>query len=378
LQDLDQLVADDDLSSLLHTRRNGANAAAFDARLSGIQENMRWLVEMDDTPAPRRLIGFNDGRLVALDFSPADQGFAIEGNWAGYGDASGTVFRSGTVRGNAEWDDRTKVLVGTLVFVNDFDGATLETTIVATPSDSRMTDVQFAYEFEQSEFLTPLLFQELAPRDTGWATAFETLLPVYKDGASVARLGSLAEESASPRVVLDHSAWRRTLEKGEPLPEDVLLGVPRAAAPILRTSVTDAMLQLEIQVGIPESALPVHIELEVVRSFLVPISQSPVFRLIHFPDEDSKLEYYGVEPLAALSSSSEVEWEFDDGAATIHVEIPFDVFALNPAAPEARERIRLGAAIISDQDASNGEIVAHWGFPRDGVAKHGAIVHFID
>ncbi len=377
-QNLTTLTGGDRLASLLLTTRSDENQSAFDARLPEMGENMHWLVKIDDQGVPSKALSFNDARLMRLDFALAGERYAVTGNWAGYADAGGTVFRSGVVRGDVEWQDKSKVLLGTLSLINDRDGAVLVTTVTARRAEERITDVQFAFLIEESEILMPMVRHELAPRGQEWASAFDSLFPVFENGIATARLSDATDARGSSGLTLSRGARERIVSTGQSIPEDMLLGLPRNLAPILRTSVDEEVLMLKLQSTIPTDMEPVHLELEVVKDLLVPVSSSPLFRLFHYADDESTLEFYGADPPVAVPTACIARAEIIEGVATFEIAIPFDVFGINPSAPTNGDRIRVGAAIISDSANYSGETVAQWGFPSDGVAKHGAIVQFID
>jgi hypothetical protein len=372
MQDLYALFPSERIETLLDTRNSALDQIVLSPRGPGVEDGMLWLTTLDDDSVPTSVTSFGAGVLSQMELVPAERGYAVTGNWAEYSDSGGTVFRHGSVTGMLDWQPAAKALVGNLGWIDQLDGSIREMGVSAIPAPEVRTRTRFGYLIEASEVLTPLLYLEMIPRQLEWAASIDRLTPVYGGGRAVVEIesGALSE--------INYNRLRRMLEGGEPKPTDCIVGIPVDRTPVIRTAVVDDGLQLDLLVTVADADLPLRVEAALVKDFLVPLSASPTLNVTHFLEDGTTLETYDSLMPESADARCGVTAEIVDDVLTARFTIPFTAFVLNPEAPGSDDTMRLAAAVVSEAETAKDQVIAHWGFPEDGVSKHGAIIRFID
>lgn len=376
-QDLASLAAVDHLDSLLHTTKQQATQIVLTAQFpeNGPNAVEHWLVSMSESNLPNAIAGYGHSRLLRMALEKDGSALKVSGNWAGYDDSMGTVFRRGQIKGRLHWQEGSKILMGSLSFIGDHDGTVYETVVSAIPGEGNETDTQFIYDFEDSELLAPLIYNELRPRNDEWADRFDEMVPAFVGGFATASMPAGLSATAS-NDDFTYAELARLAVNGNLLPKDSIVGMPHRLMPIARFSLREDSLMMDIACKLPGKLQDVRLELQIVRTLLVPVSSSPVLTLVHHTRGNVGSEYYGLPDAAPTSRLCTVRPERIDDALIFHVSIPYEAFRINPEAPQPGERARVAAGIYSDDELGESRLIAHWGFPGDGVVKHGAVLRF--
>jgi len=373
-QDLSLLAAGANLDSLLYATKRDSNQVVMTAQYSGGESDPteRWLVSMTEKNLPTAIVGYSESRLFHIDLERNSRAYTVTGDWAGFGDTMGTVFRRGTIRGQLHWQEATNILLGNLSFVGHHDGAVQETAVSAIAGGKNETDTHFIYHLEESDLLTPLLYNELRPRSATWADKFDAMIPSFSGG--IARIGMMAPNAGTaPTENLTYPALARLAEDGNAFPADMIAGIPHRLRPLARFSHADEGLTAELACKLPEDLNGIRLEIHMARTLLVPLSATPVLKLVHHTSDNVNYEYYGLPNEAPISPLCTVQSEQRDGTLTFQISIPYDAFRIYPESPQRSERMRFAAKIYGDEESN---LIAQWGFPDDGVAKHGAVLQF--
>jgi serine/threonine protein kinase len=374
VQDSSLLAAGSNLEALLHTTKRESNHVIMTARYSGPESDAteRWLVSMTDKNRPTTIAGYNDSRLFHMNLEKNETAYDVTGDWAGFGDSMGTVFRRGSIRGLLHWQEATNILLGNISFIGHHDGTVQETVVSAIAADKNETDTHFIYHLEESDHLTPLLYNELMPRNTAWSDKFDDMIPSFTGG--IARIERIVPNAETPPDAdFNYAALARLAEDGEALPINLIAGIPHGLRPLAQFSQTIDGLTAELACKLPKDSNGVRLEILMARTPLVPLSATPVLKLIHHTRDNANYEYYGLPNEAPVSPLCTVQSEQRDGTVTFQISIPYDAFRMDSDPPRPGERMRFAAKVYGSE---NSDLIAQWGFPHDGVAKHGAVLRF--
>ncbi len=377
VQDLATLDVDASLQSLVSASKDDNNATVFTARFPELAEGagQRWLVSMSDKGIPASLIGFSEARLLHVALDPSADGYRVAGNWAGYDDDHGTVFRRGTVRGQLFWEEESNILLGTVTYIGDHDGSRHDVTVSAHVQNSLETDAQFIYALESSELLPALIENELKPRNESWVEDVDQLFPAFIGGIATVRMPDRGARMGSSST-LTYSTLEKLVSERSVLPNDVIVGIPVQQSPLVRFSSDHENLSLFLACRVPAGVNNVRLEIQLARTPMVPASATPILKLIHHQDDNTYIEYYGEEGEPPESPKCSVDCKVENDNVLYSVTIPFDAFRMNPESPNLRERLRFAAAMYDEEASAESQLIAHWGFPGAGVAQHGAVIRF--
>lgn len=377
MQDLSILTAEDHLATVLDTSKIDGNNLVFSARFPGIGPDAveHWLVSMSEANAPQSILGYGDSRIIRLNLDHSADDYRVSGNWAGYEDIDGTVFRRGVVRGQLHWDEGAKGLLGTLTFIGDHDGSTRDTTVSAHVLNEMATDSRFIFNFEESDLLPALVQNELRPRNESLADLFDNLSPVFVGGSATVRMPNPNSEAISNRE-LTYSELTRIASQGAALPDDLLVGIPVQLRPFAQFSLQQENIEAYFACRVLDESHGLRLEIQLAKTLLVPVSETPVLRLVHHTQGNVSFEYYGLEDHDPNTAKCTVQSVRNEEKVIFFVSIPHDAFRLDPNSPSEGERLRFAAAIYSDEESEQSRRIAQWGFPNASVAKHGAVLRF--
>ena len=371
MQDLSTLRPEDDLEVLLGTRNGTEHQRAFTARAPGLDQDMQWLVTLDEDSTPTSILAFNDGMLSKMELSLQDKGFSITGDWASYRDPNGTVFLYGSVAGQLEWQSPERLLLGQMSWTNSLNGSSVESMVSAWPSPLQETRTAFGFQIEDSEVLTPLLHLEVLPRHHQWAHDFDALFPIYHDGRANVRFQA---NDGDTGLSWSYDALRRLISDGDGKPDDCIVGIPTSQTPIIRFKADEEALHLTLETTIASDDFPERVEFALAKDLLVPISHSPIYNVVHYLGDGTTIETYDGEIATACTATS----TRTDNTVQVKLTVPYAAFLLNPSPPRHEDTMRFNAALVGKSDNAEGKVVAYWGFPGSDIAKHGALVRFLE
>lgn len=364
-------------AELLSLRKalDGSTDLFFDTRTleTGEREAMHWWMNLPSTGNGGTISAVTERALYRLDMQVSSkEQIHLSGNWAGYLDDAGTVFRQGTVEGKGIWNSPEQQLTASLRFTNAADNVDQTSTITATRCASPVTDTSFIHHWEQEPMVQPLLFHELLPRRAVWAAQMASLLPSMVD--SVVRVPRIAIASPDLSVdgVLDEPYWKSMFfdvsgRIGE------LPAQPASSGALMKARYTeDAVL---IALSVPKGSMgSLEVSFALQPALSVPVQDSPIYRVRYRPG--AKIEEQLVQ------SGRELAWSCDWRAAHLdtgdawHVEIAIPYLNLGTlGAPAIGRPWRLNCE-ISDSAVAEGAPLCRWGFPAFKETVHGLMLFF--
>jgi serine/threonine-protein kinase len=352
--------------------RSAPAAPVFDAILqaSGHRPEERWLLTLDASGLPTHILAQSPFMLSALACEDRGAEFALQGAWAGFADARGTVYRSGSVAGRGRWLGAPPALVGTLNYVSEQDGAQEQVTFVAASRRPPQDVAQFWAETAQSEYLQPLLFRELLPRRLGWAQAFDEGLVVF--AGDYLRL-PIEDPHTTPAAIdglLAEAVWARAFT-GPDSTGIQLRGAPEHAASRLALVNTGDGIALGIRLALPSSVQSPVVDLRVLSNFAVPLSKSRQLQVI-VRDGD-------YEARLLTGAEAETAPQFSARFAALQGERYWELEGLLPYGPALRrpqsgDRWRISGRVYRAGEGE--EAIVVWGDAEGTDAAKGAVIAF--
>lgn len=347
----------------------GPDSVVLTARVGGESRHLdeRWIVERANG-VPSRIIAYGASSVSVLLLAASGQSgeFAVTGDWAGYVDAHGTVFRHGSILGTMRWQDASTSAAGILERHAEEDGSVAILPVLADGT-ATVTDVEFLYRLEESDFVLPMVWNELIPRSLHWADFLVDRLPAFPAGRIVAGTSAGRAEDFRIDGVLNEESWR-TPEAPSTGISEYLAGFPQGNGSSLILSVTEPRLFVAAKV-LAASDDALAFEIAVMPGYHVPLRESPVVRLTYRGGEVrlEGLSSAGGDPAAIDARCASA---YESGHWTAECSIPF---ARDPDVGSATEEWRLNASVRRDE----GDVVAWWGYPDPRQLNHGAVVRLV-
>jgi serine/threonine protein kinase len=139
-----------------------------------------WSFFQKDSADLMKVIGvgmsnFSTGALVPI----SGNRYQVDGNWVRILDKQATGFRSGNFSGTIRLNRSKGTLIGLLDYTCDQDGHYVARAIMG--EQDPISENPF-YQVEDSEYLLPLVYRELLPRNLSWVKEFESSLPGFASG----------------------------------------------------------------------------------------------------------------------------------------------------------------------------------------------------
>lgn len=332
-----------------------------------------WLVDLSATESPERIIVVGDGHVATMRAKPTDRPgtFELAGEWGGYADWHGTALRYGTLVGELHWTSQPFGAVGSVTYVASQDHARYESTFVASPHQSILTNSQFIYQAEKVDFLQPILINELIPRNMAWATEIVNLFPAFVDGSANVPLLDASSVSFEHDGSLTESIWSHGPKESGSV-RGVIVGRPVELEPTLRLIRTEESLLIAVESAVLEGEADLVFEFSLMQDFSIPNAESAYHHVLHNVSRQStwtRLYRNGEEtPLDSCSILSSVT----DGAWRAE-----GIFALSlPDGSMTNTETsiwRMNAVLYSTRDTRR-RVIARWGFPDEKAVHHGTVL----
>ncbi len=351
-----------ELDAFLSSRRTPrAEAVVMAAQLGNgnPSSDERWLVELADG-VPIRVSALGATTISVFQLTPAGQSgeFSVAGDWAGYADAHGTVFRHGTVRGSLRWRGDPAVAAGILERLSDVDGSAAALQVLADETADK-TDVEFLYRLEESDVHLPVLWNELVPRRMPWAEHLVDWLPAFPAGRLVAGAGEEAAGEYTIDGLPNEAFWIRGAGVGG------LPGFPPGndSAIALHVANSEVLLSARVRTDAESGALGLHAA--IMPGYSMP-NQASLTILLSYDGRDTRVTVpRGIGTATPHSSCASA---FGNGYWTVECGI---AFAREPSAAGTAEEWRLNASI---RNLESGDTLVWWGYPDEDEVHHGAVV----
>jgi serine/threonine protein kinase len=276
-----------------------------------------------------------------------NSGFAVQGHWASYSDASALFFSHGTFEGAMMPSPGMNVASLTLHFRNEIDGSVWPRTFILQENEAAWSRGKFLQRVENADFVQPMLYNELIPRNTDWASNLEAFLA----GSSTERVMVPWIRGYDPVKIdgqLTEAIWDAGYEDGA--------GRVNAEG---QEDVTLIRYTAEgVYLGVRSNSGHTAIAFSVVNHFNVPLMRSPQY-IVTFENGsvvESQCRVAGKEqtwacPWRSAESST-------DNADTFELFIPYEDFLHYTVPAEPNDRWRMNIQLLRP---AGGKPVARWG-----------------
>ncbi|MCC6696269.1 MAG: serine/threonine protein kinase [Candidatus Hydrogenedentes bacterium] len=376
----DSLAASSTIADLEALQRPfvGTRAVVLEARIHDAPTPHfveSWLVGISDSGEPQKILAISETSLAVIQLSPGERegAYAAVGDYAGYADAAASIPRYGTLRGEIAWQATVDGCMGSLVFLNEQDGHATETTVVATEHTACKTTTQFCVEMERSEYLLPILYRELLPRDFAWAREVDALLPSFERGVAHVIPRGMEDGVMAVDGILNETLWE-PLGSNETSSEYVLYGWPRAANPRMSLSIAGETLLVALTCSAGPESDAAMLDLYLQDTFPVPLSAAPALHIQYSCETSQTLAEYGTD--RSPDGVPACEFALTRKGATLAVEgkIPVQKFGRQATDIHPGERWRINAALTTTDASGQRTAFCRWGFPDETLGRHGAVL----
>ena len=327
----------------------------------------QWLL-LNGTDNSWKAVVFDDAEIWYLEATETSDGkYRIKGHWASYADSSGTQLSGGTLHGSADTFSSKAMLRANLTFLSEESGASWSYFVVAERSTPPTTDTAFLYALEATDFLQPLLYDELLPRNLPWADAVESLLPAVQGARTLVPLYDSTREEVLRGEKSGYDTNTSTRVPGS------LLGRGGLDAPLLTVRAYSDGLAITCT-GAMGIDTPFVVQMGLLRRFHIPTAASTAWV--------ATLTSSGSRRLLKLKNGQHRDttfnWEAEISRSPSEIKItwwiPYD--ALDAAQPPLRgDAWRLNCQILTQSEGVE-KLRYAWGFPALEMLYHGAILEF--
>ena len=299
-----------------------------------------------------------------------DNTLAFDGHWAEYTDTSARVFRYGSLAGTGRWYRPGEDLTVSLTFQSGQDGSTWSRSFSLKRSASAVEASAYLADMESADYIQPILYNELAPRNVPWLRAFET--EMLGRGPRRAIVAGLHPEFGSIHVDgrLDEPAWKNALHHNNE--EGALPGKPEDSGSALSFRYSGESLFVGVHAGgvLNEPRLVISLQ----NGFSLPMGSSPRWSV---QVEDGK-----IVASRHVRGARELPWECHWQVATRASEDAWEAEIVIPfadlddsIAPRPGRRWRLNCTVENGQ-GEGGPRVIRWGAEKISELEHGAVLVF--
>ena len=374
----DSLTATSTVAELEALPRNvaGASSIVLQARIHGTpaRPDETWLVGISEAGEPAKILAFSESNIAVIELSPgAEQSeYAASGNWAGYADIAGSILRYGAVQGEIMWRPEVSAFMGNLVFLDEQDGHSLGTTVIAAEHTTFRTATQFCIELERSDYLLPMLYGELLPRDLAWAHEIDAVLPSFERGAARVHAASVENGAIVVDGILGEPCWS-PLGSEDDSPEYVLNGWPRDGSPRISLSLSGDALLVGLTCAAGPEAKTAVLDLSLMEMYPIPLSAAPFLHIRYSPAASQIIGVYGAGQADGELPGCEFVSTVNGGALVMEGRIPVQAFGRQANEFASGERWRLNAVLSTADDSGKRTAVCRWGYPDEAAVRHGAV-----
>jgi serine/threonine protein kinase len=355
-----------DVNAFLSSRRGTFPGGEMSLRMSVADEDAisdeLWLMELvDDAPARIFCLGTSILSVANLDATGRAGEYTLDGAWAEYADVNGTVMRHGRARGRVHWQSSSATLAGAIDRFDETAGGIRRLSVLGVNTPP-YTDAAFFHALEESDFLLPLVWNELVTRGLTWAEDVVKLLPAFPAGSITT--GPVLESEDAIRIdgLLDDAGWAT-----DSTSDNQLAAYPPKAKAVIQFKIGPDTLYVAATTGARAPAT--SFELHLMPGYHVPMKSSPRFALAH----DGHATSFSPENVAAVRHAECVSATSSDGWV---VECAVPLAALLPRGGAADGEWRFNAEIRNSDAESDAAVLARWGFPDPSQVQHGAALGF--
>jgi len=215
---------------------------------------------------------FSSARLVPL---PNDR-YEIIGGWARILDAKATGIRTGTIKGivNANWD--SGMFAGVLHYNTDQDGRAFSVAVMGEQLPQRENPFS---TLEKSDFLFPILYRELVPRNLNWAANFESNFPGNGSGRYGVSQFQSDDRTAVVDGVLNETNWTNVHRM---VPDGTLLNASEGNgnSSYFQMFVENGFIHYTVVIpDVIDCGTTPQLMLNIMPTYSVPLGESPHLRL---------------------------------------------------------------------------------------------------
>jgi hypothetical protein len=298
------------------------------------------------------------GQLVPL----SENRYQVEGGWARILDAHSTGFRSGTFSGTVRIDWRIGTVVGVLNYATDQDGHYESKAIMG----DKIADPENPFSvIEESEFLMPLMYRELLPRNMGWVKNLESKFPGFENGRYGVTELKTDGNSASIDGVLDESGWA-LVDRLSP-DGDLLHG---------SDSMKDsAYFQMYAKSGFLHFAVVIpkvlqcgsspNFEMKIVPAIDAPVSISPYIRLQSNGEGGVTSRVISREGVPSVISGVDLATRMESGRWVAEGRISLEALGASEIQFTPSTHWRGDLLVVCGEMTNENVVIEHWGFKSD-------------
>jgi hypothetical protein len=276
----------------------------------------------------------------------------------------------GTVEGSGEWLESDRVLSATLVFIAEEQTSRWEERYTALRTEEHAT--RFLFDFEESDYVMPLIANEMVPRHEHWQGKLLEWLPAV--AGSVVRATPLPEGAG---IVVDGVVSEPHWQYPEGFPgTGHAQGWPRGAHGELHARAGDEGLYLLMRAAeTPVQGSTLWVGL--APGFAVPARNSPRFAMTRNAEGLKGTRYADGHTPGAWAPQWQVAETAEEGQWCCEVFIPYRSLGLE-AAPPAGSLWRLNVHRCADAGEAPQAPILVWGAPDFDDVLHGVLVAFGD
>jgi serine/threonine protein kinase len=314
-----------------------------------------WLHLPGDAGTSGDVVVLDERYLASLALAnSAENGILGAGDWAGYGDLSGTRLRFGKASLKGRWaEDGTFTAV--LTRVDARTGLELQETFQGTRISTAFTDMLFFTALERHAYAQPLIFLDTRGLKVPGIRRLESLLPAMPEmrlAVHDLRVGM------APVVdgVLDDAAWRGAVG---------LPGIPRNGEGMLRACMAGQALYLALEV--PDVALETCVvRISMICDWGPTLGETRRYGLELRPQGKAAAWMNFADQQFAWDTRIEHAVDSSDGVLTAEMRW---------MAPAGRVNIeRMNVQVISEGAADGINPVCYWGWPEFQATEQGVLV----
>ncbi len=294
----------------------------------------------------------------------------VQGFWAEYQDETASLFNQGTISGSGQWIVGGSQIAVTLEFRNSADGTRKTRPLMLNLSNAQISSTEYMRRFSQSDFMTPLVFNEISLRALPWAPSFES--DILARTSPILPIRGIPNGVPPPDVDghMQESEWNVLF----PVQSEGVSGIPPNAGSCparLLTAFDKDNLYVAVEAMAP-IAKP-RVVLSLINEFQSPAPDSPHWLLV--------AETSGITTGTHRVNRQEEVWRpqcqvgvsAEGGSCSMEIKLPFSQMKDAPI-PVPGTRWRLTCALYDGVDLEVPRAV--WGDPMPSHPENGAIAVF--